>query len=515
VLIATDWGPGSLTESGYPFIVKAWKRGTPLSSAQEILRGDQKDVGVFFSSLEDSDGTRAVIATEAQDFFASKHFRVDGDRVTPLPLPSRVELRGLHKGELIFNIQEPWTPPGATAAFDAGALVSLTLATAEAPTPTVRLIYGAGAREAVESVAVAKDAVLALVYRNVRASLVRFSFDGRGWVETEMSLPPGAGAASFAGVSPSESTAFLVARDYLRPDTLVALDARTRSTQVLRSLNPLFDASTLVSEQFEATSKDGTKIPYTIVRRKDLKFDGAAPTLLWGYGGFEVSYPPAYSAFAGKLWMERGGVYVVANIRGGGEFGPKWHQAGLKTNRQVIYDDFIAVAEDLIARKMTSPRRLGIMGGSNGGLLMGAMLTQRPELFRAAVVQVPLLDMLNYANPNMLAGASWVAEYGDPRFGADGKPVAPAERAWLEKLSPYQNLKKRSDFPVPFFVTSTKDDRVHPAHARKYAAKMQKLGMPFFYYENIDGGHAAAANLQEAARRRALEMTYLSQRLMD
>ncbi|MEK7661871.1 MAG: prolyl oligopeptidase family serine peptidase, partial [Pseudomonadota bacterium] len=233
--------------------------------------------------------------------------------------------------------------------------------------------------------------------------------------------------------------------------------------------------------------------------------DGNNPTLLYGYGGFEISQRPNYSAYVGKLWLERGGAYALANIRGGGEFGPDWHQAGLKLKRQVVYDDFIAIAEDLIATNVTSPRRLGIMGGSNGGLLMGVMLTQRPELFNAAVVQVPLLDMLRYHL--LLAGASWVDEYGSPDV--------PAERAWLERLSPYNILSKRNDMPEPFFVTSTKDDRVHPAHARKFAAKMEELGMPFLYYENIDGGHGAAANLVEAAKRRALEYTYLSQKLMD
>jgi prolyl oligopeptidase len=247
-----------------------------------------------------------------------------------------------------------------------------------------------------------------------------------------------------------------------------------------------------------------------------MPFNGDTPTLLYGYGGFQVSMTPSYAPNVGRLWLDRGGAYVLANIRGGGEFGPAWHQAGLMTNRQVIYDDFIAVAEDLISRQVTSPRRLGIMGGSNGGLLMGVMLTQRPDLFRAAVVQVPLLDMVGFAEDNMLAGASWVAEYGDPRLNEDGTPVAPEQRDYLIRLSPYHNLDPAAVASVePFFVTSTKDDRVHPAHARKMAARLEAAGVSFYYYENIDGGHSAAANLQEAARRRALEYTYLSQRLMD
>ena len=241
------------------------------------------------------------------------------------------------------------------------------------------------------------------------------------------------------------------------------------------------------------------------MRKKALVLDGTAPTLLYAYGGFQVSMTPAYSGLTGKLWLERGGVYVLANIRGGGEFGPAWHQAGLKTKRQVIYDDFAAVAEDLIKRKITSPRHLGIQGGSNGGLLMGVQLTQRPELWRAVVVQVPLLDMLRYNQ--LLAGASWMDEYGDP---AD-----PVEGEFLKHLSPYHNLKAGVTYPEPFFVTSTKDDRVHPGHARKMAARMQSMGLPFFYYENTDGGHAAAANLKETAKRVSLEFTYLTRKLMD
>jgi prolyl oligopeptidase len=270
-------------------------------------------------------------------------------------------------------------------------------------------------------------------------------------------------------------------------------------------LPPRFDASRHRVEQFWATSKDGTRVPYFVVRPKDLKFDGQAPTLLYAYGGFQASETPAYSGMVGKLWLERGGVYVVANIRGGGEFGPAWHNAGLKLNRQKVYDDFFAVSQDLIDRKITSPRRLGIMGGSNGGLLMGVALTQRPELYNAIVIQVPLFDMIGFTHIG--AGASWVGEYGDPAI--------PAERAVLESYSPYQNLRAGQKYPEVFIETSTKDDRVHPAHARKAAARLKALGYPYLYYENIDGGHAAAANLNETAKRVALEYTYLTRKLMD
>ncbi len=319
-----------------------------------------------------------------------------------------------------------------------------------------------------------------------------------------MTCPPPA-TLGVVTASDRDDQLFVSATSFLMPTTLWLADAASGLTLEAKSAPARFDASGLVTEQFEVTSKDGTKVPYFVVRRKDLAFDGKAPTLLYAYGGFQVSMSPAYSGLTGKLWLERGGVYVLANIRGGGEFGPAWHQAGLKTKRQVIYDDFAAVAADLIARKITSPRHLGIQGGSNGGLLMGVQLTQRPDLWNAVVVQVPLLDMLRYHR--LLAGASWMAEYGDP---AD-----PVEGAFLQRLSPYHNLKAGAAYPEPFFVTSTKDDRVHPGHARKMAAKMQAMGLPFLYYENTDGGHAAAANLKESAKRVSLEMVYLSRKLMD
>jgi len=515
LLVATDWGAGSLTTSGYPFIVKALKRGQALADANEIFRGATSDVGVFAGDLESEDGTRMLLITQATTFFTSSSFLVVGDAPAKLTLPPKSSVRGLHKGELIVTLQEDWTPPGAATAYKTGALLSVTLESATTQTPNVKLLYGPGPRESIESVAITRDAVLVAGYQNVRGRILRYAFDGREWLESQITLPPN-GAVDFAGAASSESTAFATFKDFLRPDTLYALDARAGSARPVQSLPAQFDASRLVTEQFEAASKDGTKVPYFVVRPRDAQMNGENPTLLYGYGGFQVSYPPFYSGLNGKLWLERGGVFVMANIRGGGEFGPAWHQAGLKLNRQVVYDDFIAVAEDLIARKITSPRRLGIQGGSNGGLLMGVMLTQRPELFRAAVVQVPLLDMLGYADANMLAGASWVDEYGDPRLGADGKPTHPDEYAWLARLSPYQNMKPAAvASAMPFFVTSTKDDRVHPAHARKTAARLQAAGTPFYYYENIDGGHSAAANQQEVARRRALEFVYLSERLMD
>jgi prolyl oligopeptidase len=273
----------------------------------------------------------------------------------------------------------------------------------------------------------------------------------------------------------------------------------------VKSAPEKFDATGLVVEQHEATSADGTKIPYFLVRRADAPRDGTTPTLLHGYGGFQLSQLPGYNAVRGKLWLERGGAYAVANTRGGGEFGPAWHQAAIGPNRDRAHEDFIAVAEDLVAKRFTSPQRLGIQGGSQGGLFMGVAMTRRPDLFSAVIIGVPLFDMLRYHK--LLAGASWIGEYGDPEI--------PEQRAWIERYSPYQALAAGKSYPEPFIFTSTKDDRVHPGHARKAAAKLESLGYPYLYYENIDGGHSAAANLAESARRNALEYTYLTRKLMD
>jgi len=502
LIVATDWGDENgeptLTESGYPFIAKLWTRGTVLTSAETLVRGQRSDVGLFAGSFEDAGGARAIIAYEAETFFTTTFWLIGESGAQRMTLPAKASPRALHQGQLVFTIEEDWN------GFPSGALLSYPLSDAASASPHVQALYAPGPRESIEEVADTKDAVLVAGYQNVRGRLMRFAFENGSWRESAVALP-GAGAVGFAGADTHGSAAFAVFEDYLTPSTLLSLEDHARDTRPVRSLPAQFDASPYVSEQFEATSKDGTRVPYTVLHRGYMALDGANPTLLYGYGGFQVSMTPSYAPNVGKMWLENGGVYVMANIRGGGEFGPAWHQAGLKTKRQVVYDDFIAIAEDLIARGITSPRRLGIQGGSNGGLLMGVMLTQRPELFNAAVVQVPLLDMLRY--DQLLAGASWVDEYGSPSV--------PEERAFLEQLSPYHNLRARDDYPVPFLVTSTKDDRVHPGHARKYAARLESLGMPFLYYENIDGGHSAAANLNEAARRRALEYTYLLQRLKD
>jgi prolyl oligopeptidase len=498
LLVGTDWGEGTMTESGYAFVLKRWRRGAPLAEAVEVIRGQNTDVGVFAGVLEDVDGRRLPVAVEADTFFESTNWRLDGATPQRMNLPAKATVRGLFNGALVFTIEEAWR------GLPQGALIAYPLEDTAAEAPRAQALYAPNARQSIEGVAITRDAILIAGYENVRGRLLRFARANGAWTQSQLDLPA-TGSISFAGSSPHEETAFAVYEDYLTPDTLYALEHRVTGVRAVRSLPAQFDASPYVAEQFEAVSSDGVRIPYFVLHRRDMALNGQNPTLLYAYGGFQVSYPPTYSPNVGKLWLERGGVYVLANIRGGGEFGPAWHQAGLRTHRQIIYDDFYAVERDLVQRRITSPRRLGIEGGSNGGLLMGVMLNQHPEMIHAAVVQVPLLDMLRY--DQLLAGASWVDEYGSP--------ANPEERRFLETITPYQNLRARPDFPLPFVLTSTKDDRVHPGHARKYVARMIELGMPVLYYENTDGGHAAAANLNEAAHRRALEYTYLMQRLMD
>jgi prolyl oligopeptidase len=505
LLVARDWGPGTMTASGYPFVLKRLRRGQPLDEAVEIFRGAADDVSVHAGVLRDHDGVvQGVVVTRAVDFFCSEQFLLTDAGPVKLPVPGKASLRAFVSGQLVFSLEEAWRYAGKT--YPSGSLVSLDLAAFKADPHGAAplLVYAPGPRETIEGVIAPRDCLLAAIYRDVRGSVVTFRFDSDTWRATTLPLPDNASVQLIAANDLAE-TAFVDVAGYLSPNTLYLADLVANTAESIKSMPARFDASTAIVEQFEAVSADGTKVPYFVVRPRDLAFDGNAPTLLYGYGGFQVSMTPAYSGALGKSWVEPGGVYVVANIRGGGEFGPEWHQAALKEHRQRAFDDFIAVAEDLIRRKISSPRRLGIMGGSNGGLLMGAMLTQRPELFRAIVIQVPLLDMLRFHK--LLAGASWMAEYGDPD--------KPEEAVFLKRISPYHNLRSGVAYPEPFFLTSTKDDRVHPGHARKMAAKMAAMGLPFLYYENIDGGHAAAANLKERARRNALEFTYLFEKLVD
>jgi prolyl oligopeptidase len=511
LLVATDWGPeagkGTLTESGYPFVVKRLKRGQKLAEASEVFRGTAQDVAASPMVLGDSAGRRWFGAVRGETFFTSSFhmFPDGGGEPVKLPIPMKSTPRGLYNDRLLLTLEEDWTPEGQ-GFFKSGDLVAFSWSgfLRDGKLPKVELVLHPAERQAIQGVSIAKGGVLLNLSDNVVLKVLRLDEAGGKWAMKEIALPPN-GSAGVVFSDEEETSAFLTFEGYLSPDALYSYDVGTGALKQIKALPAWFDAGPYQVDQYEAESKDGTKVPYFVVHKKEIALDGSNPTLLYGYGGFQVSQTPSYSGTVGKLWLDQGGVFVMANIRGGGEFGPAWHQAGLKLKRQVVYDDFIAVAEALIAKKITSKEKLGAMGGSNGGLLMGVMFTQRPDLFHAIVCQVPLLDMLRYNL--LLAGASWMDEYGDPDV--------PEERAFLEKLSPYHNVKADAAYPEIYFETSTKDDRVHPGHARKMAKRLEELGKPFLYYENTDGGHSAAANQREAARRAALEYTYLARKLIE
>ena len=505
LFISREWNVGELTASGYPYIVKRLARGGALTAATEMFRGTKTDVWVNPFAITDGTGHRIVGIQRGVSFFEHEHYIVRANGVARLSIPAKASLVDMIDGQVIVKLSEPWK--GNTKTIASGALAVFELATAmktpDALAPVA--LYEPGPRESVEGASATRTRLLVGITQNVKGRLLVFSRTPTGtWTHTSMSLPDNASTNVVSADSKSER-AFVGVAGYLTPSSVWLADASRATAAILKSLPPKFDATRSAVEQFEATSKDGTKVPYFIAHPKGMKLDGATPTILTAYGGFEVSLTPGYNADVGKLWLEQGGAFVVANIRGGGEFGPSWHEAGLKTKRQVIYDDFAAVAEDLIARKITSPRRLGIEGGSNGGLLMGVEMTQRPDLFNAVQIAVPLLDMLRYEQ--IAAGASWVGEYGSVSN--------PDERAFLARISPQNNLKAGVKYPTPFIWTTTKDDRVGPQHARKFAAKMADMGLPYLFYEVIEGGHGSGANAEQQAHTTALGYTYFTRQLMD
>lgn len=507
LLVAREWQSGELTASGYPYIVRRLARGQGLSDAVEVFRGAATDggYGVSPSTLVDAQGHRVSIVERPLTTFEAEHYLVRPGGVARLSLPLKARVVELIDGQVVVQLSEEWKSgamtirSGAVAAFDAA--VAMRDPAQLAPVA----VFEPGPRESVAGVSATRDRLLVGLNRNVTGKVLSYSRAANGaWAKAPIALPDNV-STDIVSTDRKSDNGLIGVTGYLTPSSLWLADAARATAVPVKTLAPRFDASKSVVEQLEATSKDGTKVPYFVVHPKAMARDGSNPTILYAYGGFEIPLTPRYDADVGKLWLEQGGVYVVANIRGGGEFGPAWHDAGLKTHRQVIYDDFAAVAEDLIARKITSPRRLGIQGGSNGGLLMGVQLTQRPELWNAVDIQVPLLDMLRYEQ--IQAGASWVGEFGSVSN--------PEERAFLASISPLHNLKAGVKYPQPLIWTTTKDDRVGPQHARKFAAKMADLGLPYLFYEVIEGGHGSGANAEQRAHTTALEFTYFARQLMD
>jgi prolyl oligopeptidase len=504
LLVGTDWGENTLTDSGYPRIVKTWQRGTPLSAAQTLYSGEEKDMGIWPYVIHEP-GQHQVMILRYKTFYTGESFLLRKDQtLMKLPIPESAELRGHFKDHFLFSLREAWKindktyPQGALLAFSSQDFRQT------GKLPKIDTLLVPDQRSSIQRVNESQDKLFVSIIRNVKGQVLEYDFDvkKKGWTSSPLELPK-QGTLSVSSANPFSNHIFINYEDHITPDKLYSYSSKTKKSTVIKTLPERFDAKNMVVHQYEAASKDGTLIPYFIIHANNMVLNGKNPTILYGYGGFEISMKPRYNSIAGKLWLERGGVYAIANIRGGGEFGPRWHKAALKEKRQNAFDDFAAVAQDLITRKITSSKHLGIMGGSNGGLLTGVSFTQRPELFGAVVSQVPLLDMLHYNK--LLAGASWMAEYGDPDDASMG--------AFIKTYSPYHNVHATKRYPKVFFVTSTKDDRVHPGHARKMVAKMKAQGHPVFYYENTEGGHAAGANLKQHAKRYALEYTYFAQEL--
>ena len=497
--VGTDFGPGSLTSSGYPRVVKEWRRGTPLAEARTVFEGQVSDVSVGAGVIHDRGHTYEFIQ-RGMTFYTSEYYLRRGDRWEKLDKPDDVEV-STFGDQLLLTLRKDWTVGGRTYA--AGALLACGAEAFLKGDRNFAILFEPAPRKSLAGAGGTRHHLLLNELENVRNRLYVLTPKNGQWERRPLEAP-GFGTVSAWGVEPDHTDEYwLSTTDFVTPSSLYLGRIGQGVPEKLKTLPAFFRADGLKIEQFEATSRDGTRVPYFQVSRGDLKLDGRNATLLDGYGGFEISMLSSYNASVGAAWLEPGRVYALANIRGGGEFGPAWHQSALKANRQRAYDDFIAVAEDLVRRKVTSPRHLGITGGSNGGLLMGNMLVQRPDLFGAISCWVPLLDMRRYSQ--LLAGASWMGEYGDPDL--------PEEWAFLQRYSPYHQVRADRKYPRVFFLTSTRDDRVHPGHARKMVARMKEQGHDVLYFENIEGGHGAAANNPQRAFMGALAYTYLERQL--
>ena len=493
LVAARDWAPGEVTASGYPFVLRTLDRK---GQGREVFRGKTSDVSVAASVLRGEDGRAlGLVINRAVDFFRSEFSLWRDGRLIRLPLPLRAAYQGSAQGRMIFIIKEDWK------GFAAGSIVALRR---EDPAGTPELVFSPGARQAVQDVEVTAGLVVVNLLDEVKGAVEVFDMAGGRWRGERLALPRD---ATFEIVSASETddVVMISAEGFLDPPSLWRVDAATGETARVAALPPRFAAEGASVAQYWATSSDGTRIPYFVVSPKGARKDGSTPTLMYGYGGFEVAKPPIYLPEMGKIWLARGGAYVIANIRGGGEFGPAWHQSVMREKRQLAFDDFAAVARDLTARGLTSPRRLGIYGRSNGGVLTTVSMTQHPELWNAVVVESPLVDMLRYHK--LSAGASWIGEYGDPDV--------PADAAFIARYSGYQNLRPGVAYPEAYITTNTRDDRVHPGHARKFAARLEALGVPYLYYEQTLGGHSNDSDPELNARRWARHYVYLARRLMD
>jgi prolyl oligopeptidase len=500
LFLGTDLGPGTLTSSGYPRQVRLWKRGTAPAESALLFEGKVEDVAVSGGRAWDHGKVHDVVSRAVTFFSEENHLLVDG-KLVKLELPETATGLDFWDGQLLFRLRDDWTVGGKR--WPAGSLLATPLEAFLAGGRELTALFTPTSRSALVGTASLRSSLVVVSQVDVANTAVVWTRTRGGWRQAPFEA--GRGLRSFrpTAVKPGDADdLWLLASDFTQPMALSHVRPGQKP-QRLKELPAFFDATGLEVTQHFATSRDGTRVPYFQVGRAGLPLDGSTPTLLYGYGGFEVSLEAAYLPHVGAAWLEQGGVFVQANIRGGGEYGPGWHQAALKEKRQNAYDDFIAIAQDLVQRKVTSPPKLGIQGGSNGGLLMGVMLTQRPDLFGAVLCQVPLLDMKRYSQ--LLAGASWMGEYGDP--------AKPEEWSFISAYSPYQNVRRGTHYPRTLFTTSTRDDRVHPGHARKMVARMLEQGHDVLYFENIEGGHGGAANAEQRAQMQALGYTFLARQL--
>lgn len=497
LLVSRTSGEGTMTTSGYPRIVKRLKRGQKLNEASILMEEPDTIMGVWgYTDFED--GKYSIHISKSESFYSHQSYILKDTEIFALPLPLDADNEGYHKGQLLYTLNSDWTVGNTT--YKIGSLISVEREKLYQGKLNVQLVYLPDSKSSVNGILVTKDKVVLTVLQNVQNVLLACNFDSNKWTVSDLKTPE-FGRISIVDGDDKHLGYFYEYSNYITPPTLYYVEGN--ETKVIQEQHSLFDSKNLEVHQYEVISKDGTVVPYFIVHRKDLKFDGNNPTLVYAYGGFNISQKPSYNSTTGIGWLEQGGVYVVASIRGGGEFGPSWHKAAMKENRQNAYNDFYAVCEDLIQRKITSQPHLGAFGWSNGGLMAGVVATQRPDLFNAVIIGAPLLDMKRFNK--MLAGASWMGEYGNPDV--------PEEWEYIKKYSPYHNVFKEKKYPEVLFVTSTKDDRVHPAHARKMAARMIEQGHPIFYYETLEGGHGASSTNEQLAFNQALMYSYLRMKL--
>ena len=499
LIVSSNFGEGTMTTSGYPRQVKLWKRGTDLKDAKLLFEGTTSDMSCGGYTMRDGDKYYIIVEHE-MTFYTHKVFVWDKDKLVKLDIPDDAGMNDLLNNQLIVSLKSDWNVNGKI--YKQGAVVSLNFTSLINGQKDIQLVVEPDEFSSVTSISSTKNKLLINMLSNVKGELYIYSFENGKWVKIKVAAPD-FGTISLGSTDEFSDQYFFYFQNFLTPSSLYFADAKDNSLKVIKSLPAFYDASKYKVTQYKARSTDGTMIPYFVVSSVNIEYNGKNPTLLYAYGGFEVPSLPTYSATIGNAWLEKGGVYVLANIRGGGEFGPKWHQAGLKEKRQIIFDDLYAVTTDLFKNKITSANNLGVMGGSNGGLLVGVAFTQHPEYYKAVICAVPLLDMQRYNK--LLAGASWMDEYGNPDI--------PAEWEYIKKYSPYQNLKKDTKYPEVFFTTSTRDDRVHPGHSRKMVAKMEAMGYKVYYYENTEGGHAGSSTNEQRAKTTALQYSYLWMKL--